>query len=202
MTVTDTIPELVLRSPEADWTYSRWEGLPDDGNRYEVINGILYMTTAPSNFHQWIVFQLVRFIGMPLADQGIAYSFIAPIGVLMPGCEPVQPDFLVILKHRAGIISDRRIRGVPDLIIEVLSPSNQEQDTKIKRGVYAQAGVPEYWIIRPDTRDVLIYSEPEVTLGDYTDTRRIAPDGIAISPTLAFQITIADLFTGAPDMTL
>jgi Uma2 family endonuclease len=94
MTVTATIPELALRSHDATWNYARWEQLPDDGNRYEVIDGVLYMTTAPSTFHQWIVRRLDRFVGMPLEDQGLAYIFTAPIGLLMPDCDPVQPDFV------------------------------------------------------------------------------------------------------------
>ncbi|MEN9934268.1 MAG: hypothetical protein RLZZ387_847 [Chloroflexota bacterium] len=48
-------PELVVRSLDASWNYERWSRLPDDGNRYEVIDGVLYMTTAPSFFHQWII---------------------------------------------------------------------------------------------------------------------------------------------------
>lgn len=59
MTVTTTLPELALRSHDATWNYTRWEQLPEDGNRYEVIDGVLYRTTAPSNFHQWIVRQIV-----------------------------------------------------------------------------------------------------------------------------------------------
>jgi hypothetical protein len=58
MIITDILPELVLRSIDATWNYTRWERLPDDGNRYEVIDGVLYITTAPSSFHQWIVQQL------------------------------------------------------------------------------------------------------------------------------------------------
>ena len=58
MTVMTMLPELALRSPEADWDRARWETLPDDGNRYEVIDGVLYMTTAPSSFHQWIIRQI------------------------------------------------------------------------------------------------------------------------------------------------
>src|SRR5262245_25725719 len=89
-------PELVLRSLDATWTYARWEALPDDGNRYEVIAGVLYMTTAPSFFHQWIVQRLIRLVGFPAEDQGLAYFVSAPVGVLMPGCDPVQPDFLLV----------------------------------------------------------------------------------------------------------
>ncbi|NNJ10670.1 Uma2 family endonuclease [Chloroflexales bacterium ZM16-3] len=201
MTVTSV--ELVLRSLDPSWSYARWEELPDDGNRYEVIDGVLYMTTAPSFFHQWVVQRLVRLIGIPAEDRGLAYFSVAPIGLLMPGCDPVQPDFLLVRQANAGIIADRRIRGVPDLIAEVLSPSNPEQDTEIKRDAYARAGVPEYWIIRPQTRDILLCWQPDATLGDYAQVRLIGQDDDLASPTLdGVVLRVADLFAGAPDTTL
>jgi Uma2 family endonuclease len=202
MTVTVAFPELALRSHDATWNYARWEQLPDDGNRYEVIDGVLYMTTAPSNFHQWIVRRLDRFVGIPLEDQALAYVFTAPIGVLMPGCDPVQPDFVVVLTTNAAIIRDRRIRGVPDLIAEVLSPGNAEQDTKTKRAAYAHAGVPEYWIVRPDTREVLRCSQPDAVLGDYAQTALFGATTDLVAATLPARVTVADLFAGAPDTTL
>src|SRR5436853_6023849 len=118
MTITATGIELALRSHEANWDRERWARLPDDGNRYEVIDRVLYMTTAPSNFHQWIIQQLIRYVGIPATDTGLAFFAFAPIGLLMPGCDPVQPDFLLVLKERAAIFADRRIRGVPDLIVD------------------------------------------------------------------------------------
>ena len=200
--MTLTTPELVLRSLDTTWNYARWEQLPDDGNRYEVIDGVLYMTTAPSIFHQWIITQLFRFVGLPAQDAGLAYPFTAPIGVLMPGCDPVQPDFLLVRRANAVIIHDRRIRGVPDLIVEILSPSNPEQDTDTKRGTYARAGVPEYWIVRPETRDVLVCWQPDAALGDYAQVRLVAAGAQLTSPTLPLQVAVADLFAGAPDTTL
>lgn len=200
MTVTPV--ELVLRSLDTSWGYARWEQLPDDGIRYEVIDGVLYRRTAPGNFHQWIVSRLVRYVGHPAEDRGLAYSFIAPIGVLMPGCDPVQPDFLLVRRANAGIIADRRIRGVPDLIAEVLSPSNPEQDTEIKRGAYARAGLPEYWIVRPQTRDVLVCWQPDAALGGFAQVRLVGPDEELASPTLAgVTLRVAELFAGAPDTT-
>jgi Uma2 family endonuclease len=201
--MTVTAVEYVLRSIEPSWNYTSWEQLPDDGNRYEVIDGVLYMTTAPSNFHQWIIQRLIRFVGIPAEDTDLAYSAIAPIGLLMPGCDPVQPDFLLIRKEHAGIIVDRRIRGVPDLIVEVLSPSNPEQDTEIKRSVYARAGLPEYWIVRPQTRDVLVCWQPEPDLGIFTQVQRVASTSTLTSPTMpSISFVVANLFAGAPDTTL
>ena len=195
-------PELVLRSLDTTWNYARWEQLPDDGNRYEVINGVLYMTTAPSNFHQWIVTRLLRFVGIPAEDQGLAYPFTGPIGVLMPGCDPVQPDFLLVRQSNAVIIHDRRVYGAPDLIVEILSPSNPEQDTATKRAAYARAGVPEYWIVRPATRDVLVCWQPDIALSDYGQVRLVPPDAELASPTLQIRVRVADLFAGAPDTTI
>lgn len=195
-------PQLLLRSPDASWTYDRWEQLPDDGNRYEVICGVLYMTTSPSQFHQWVVKRLMILVGYPAEVQGLVYAYTAPIGVLMPGCDPVQPDFLLIRQERADIIPDQRIRGVPDLIAEVLSPNNAEHDTVVKRSAYARAGVPEYWIVRPATRDILLCWQPDADLGDYTQTRLIAGDADLTSPTLELRVTVADLFAGAPNTAL
>ena len=203
MTLSSTSPTLTLRSLSGGWDYARWEQeLPNDGNRYEVIDGVLYMTTAPSSFHQWIVRRLDRFVGMPLEDQQLAYAFTAPIGLLMPGCEPVQPDFVLVRRENAAIIADRRIRGVPDLIAEVLSPGNAEQDTEIKRRAYARAGLPEYWVVRPETRDVLVCRAPDAVLADYTATQLLAAHELLRPEALPASVPVAELFAGAPDTTV
>ena len=160
-------PDLLLRSPDASWSRARWEQLPADGRRYEVIDGVLYMTTAPSSFHQWIIRQIVRTLFEHIDDTGVGVTTWAPIGLFMPHCDPVQPDIVVVRTADLGIFQERRIFGIPALIIEVLSPSNPEQDTQIKRSAYARAGVPEYWIVRPASRDMLVCSRPDALLGDY-----------------------------------
>lgn len=199
---TVTLPHLVLRSLARDWDYARWATLPLDGNRYEVLDGMLYRSSIPSTFHQWIVINLVRDVALPLEHAGLGYSFTAPIGLLIPGAQPAQPDFLLVRHERAAIIADGRIRGVPDLIAEILSPSNPELDTTTKLGIYARAEVPEYWIVRPATCDLLLYWEPNRATGTYTRETLIAPDGRLQSPTLPIAFAVAALFDGAPDTTL
>lgn len=88
------LPDLALRSRDRSWNRTRWETLPADGNRYEVIDGVLYMATAPSSFHQWISRQIFLTLVRQIDESGVGLSFYAPIGVLMPGCDPVQPDLL------------------------------------------------------------------------------------------------------------
>src|SRR5436853_4240876 len=190
MTITATGIELALRSHEANWDRERWARLPDDGNRYEVIDGVLYMTTAPSPFHQWIIRQIVRVLFTHIDDAGAGLTLWAPIGLFMPSCDPVQPDILVIRADDLHIIHDRRISGIPALLVEVLSPSNSEQDTHTKSWAYARAGVPEYWIVRPASRDVLVCSRPDATLGDYTQTELVGPEGELVSPTLPIRAAV------------
>ncbi len=187
--------------PQGQWSVADWERLDHSTRRYEIIEGVLYVTTAPSNFHQWISRRLERLIGIPAEDQGLAYCFDAPIGVLMPGCDPVQPDYVVITLPNAGIIHDRRIRGVPDLIVEILSRGNAQYDLEVKLAAYARAAVPEYVIIDPATRTLLHHRLAQP--GSYAAPRSYsAADTVRFDclPTLA--VPVGQLFSGAPDETL
>src|SRR5881296_1501696 len=103
MTVQVTIPNLVVRSIDATWNYARWERLPDDGNRYEVVDGVLYMSTAPSFFHQWVVRQTLLAQHERVDRPGLGTTIMAPIGLFMPGCDPVQPDVLVCSRPDATL---------------------------------------------------------------------------------------------------
>jgi Uma2 family endonuclease len=126
---------------------------------------------------------------------------MAPVGLLMPGCEPVQPDYVVVLASRAAIIRDRRIMGVPDLVVEVLSPGSAAYDERVKLHAYAFAGVPEYAIVDPRSR----------TLSHYrldAPGRYSAPQLFNASDTVTFDclptlsVPVGELFAGAPDTTL
>lgn len=189
-------PELTLRSTDATWDAARWETLGEDGNRYEVIAGVLYMTTAPSPFHQWVSRQVGRLLYAQLDDRGLGLTLAAPVGLFMPGCDPVQPDLFVLRPEDATLVFARRITAVPLLIVEILSPSNPDHDLVLKRGAYARASVPEYWVARPDERDVLVHSEPDAASGQYTRVARVASGAILASPTLLIRTTVADLFAG------
>lgn len=159
------------------------------------------MSTSPSAFHQWIVRQILLVLHAQLDAQGIATTFMAPLGVLMPGCDPVQPDLIVVRREDLEIVRTR-IEGVPALLVEVLSPGNAGTDTETKRRAYARAGVPEYWIVRPAQRDLLVYSQPDAALGDYAQSDHIEPGGELASPTLPVHAPVAGFFAGAPSTLL
>ncbi len=191
-----------VRGPtQGNWTYADWEQLPDDGSRYEIIDGMLYVTTAPSFFHQWILQRLHRHIGIPAEDSGLAICAFAPIGVLMPDCDPVQPDFLIIRRENAAIIRDRRIHGVPDLIIEVISPGSAAYDEGVKLEAYARAGVPEYGVIDPAARRLRLYALEMP--GQFAAPREFGEgDTLSFGCLPNIVLNVSDLFAHAPDTTL
>src|SRR3954451_21343827 len=140
MVLATSVPELTLRSLDADWNRERWERLPEDGNRYEVIDGVLYLTTVPSVVHQWVIRLIFLGLYQQLDRNGLGIALWAPIGLFIAGCDPVQPDLFFIRTDDLGMVRDRYIFGVPALLVEVLSPSNARQDTEIKLAAYARAG--------------------------------------------------------------
>ncbi|MBN8617323.1 MAG: Uma2 family endonuclease [Anaerolineae bacterium] len=172
-----------------------------DGNRYEVIDGVLYMSTSPSLYHQWIVQQFYEFVGIPAKRQELGFMFLAPVGVIMQGVSPVQPDAVLVRRENAGIISDKRIRGVPDLIAEVLSPGNRDYDEDIKLMAYARAGVPEYAIIDGWKKQVRLYSQP--VNDEYGVLQKFnAEETVMFACLPGIRLVVGDLFAGSPDETL
>lgn len=189
------MPELLLRSLDATWNAARWEELDHSGlYRYEVIDGILYMLDIPVVMHAWVSNRVSGFLHDQLDKQGKGITIPGPVGVFIAGCDPVLPDYVILDPADKGLICDDRLTKVPRLLIEILSSANHHHDLVTKRTAYARAGVPEYWILRPTERDVLVHSEPEPTTGQYLQTHRVAPDGELVSPTLPFRAPIAAFF--------
>ena len=201
-TVSPILMDHALKGPpQGRWTIVNWERLPDDGNRYEIIGGKLYMSTAPSTFHQWIVGAFIEQLGVPARQRGLGIWAMAPIGVLLAPKDAAQPDFLFIRADRvAELVRDRRVRGAPDLVVEVLSPGNSAEEMANKRAMYARGGVAEYVEVDPATRRLLhyqldhgAYGEPAVYAEDQTISLVCLPD---------LPLRVAALFAGAPDTTL
>lgn len=191
----------VIGPPQGQWTVADWENLPDDGNIYEIIEGHLFMTMSPSYFHQWIVRRLDHNFGIRAEDAGLAFCATSPIGLFMPNTTPVQPDFALVVAARAEIIHDRRIYGVPDLIIEVQSPGNAAYDENEKLNAYAQAGVSEYGIIHPATRSMTLYRLVELGYYEKVGTY-LEADTVTFQCVPSIPLILANLFAGAPDTTL
>lgn len=182
---------------QGEWRYEDYLRLPDDGRRYEIIEGVLYVANAPSIEHQFTVseahFQLKLFV----RDRGLGQVYTAPIEVhLSETTRPVQPDVLFIRAERQPAPGAQFFEGAPDLIVEVLSPNSIRLDRIIKFDAYEQAGVAEYWLADPKTRSVEVYTLSNnefALLGQYTG------DEVIESRVLAgLQIVTSTLFQTAP----
>ncbi|ABQ92793.1 Uma2 family endonuclease [Roseiflexus sp. RS-1] len=140
--------------PQGRWTYADYAALPDDGNRYEIIAGVLYMTPAPGTGHQSVSARLVTFLVTHVEFAGLGRVFAAPVDVELAPDTVVQPDIVVILSANLDRITPSRIIGAPDLVVEILSPGTAGYDRREKQDAYARAGVGEYWIVDPGAQTV------------------------------------------------
>lgn len=138
------------QSSTAPFTWRDAQRMPDDGNRYEAIGGELFMTPSPSVRHQILVVRLYDALRplLPTAQGGML--LVAPLGVESEDSrEGVQPDLLFVSGKRRDLLVGASVRGAPDLVVEVLSPSTASRDRGIKRRLYERLGVPQYWIVDP-----------------------------------------------------
>ena len=143
---------------QGGWTYADYLRLPEDGRRYEVIRGHLYVTPAPNFDHQYAVAQLYWHLGSYRAETGAGIVLGAPFDILLPDgiASPVEPDLVFFRTGNQPRSGDPNFQGVPDLVIEVESPSTRKRDRTIKLDAYREAGVPEYWRADPGTRTVTV----------------------------------------------
>lgn len=134
---------------QGEWTYHHYATLPDDGQRYEIIDGVLYMTPALSSSHQTVAFRIARYLAKYIEDRDLGQVFVSPIDVELSPRMVLQPDVLVLLNTNEVQILPSHILGTPDLVVEVSSPSTAGHDRREKQDAYARTGVVEYWIVDP-----------------------------------------------------
>jgi Uma2 family endonuclease len=139
-------------------TYSDYAALPDDGRRYELHWGEISVTPAPGTRHQGAIVNLISLLNEHVRSRGLGKVFVAPTDCILSNVTVVQPDVLYIAADRLAIISDRGIEGAPTLVVEVLSPSTARLDRDRKMKLYAEHGVPFYWIVDPESRSVEAYT--------------------------------------------
>ncbi|MCC6630021.1 MAG: Uma2 family endonuclease [Chloroflexi bacterium] len=140
--------------PQGAWTYDDYCALPDDGRRYEIIDGVLYMTPSPKEAHQAISALLTAHLMTHVQFRGRGRVYAAPFDVRLGPGNVVQPDVIVVRNDNLSIITPDNIVGAPDLVIEIASPSTTGYDRRQKQDAYAAAGVDEYWLIDPAARTI------------------------------------------------
>ena len=165
------------------WTYTDYAAIPDDGQRYAIVDGVLFMAPAPNEWHQTAALEIASYLRAYVKLKDLGRVYIAPFDVELDYRTVVQPDVLVVLNAHLERITFSRIIGAPDLVVEISSPGTVGHDRTEKRQAYARAGAPEYWIADPASRTVEvlalehgIYRSLGVFEGKATLPTRIVPD--------------------------
>jgi Uma2 family endonuclease len=134
------------------WTLEELHSLPDDGNKYEVVRGELFVTPTPTNEHETILARLTRILDPYVQANGLGYVYHPRAVVRFDGSE-VEPDLMI----RQPLVRDDVTwddAPIPVLVVEVFSGSTRRRDQVQKRSLYADAGVAEYWMIDPERRTI------------------------------------------------
>jgi Uma2 family endonuclease len=165
--------------------------LPSDGNRYELFDGEAYVSPSPTYDHQDLVLSLAIFFKQAIQDR--SRVFVAPLDVVLDRATAVQPDLVLVLERNLGILQEV-VRGVPDLVVEVLSPSTAAMDRGLKMETYARYGIGEYWIVDSARSAVEIHRlDPEARA--YRLTATCHPGDRATTPLLPLlSLDVAALF--------
>jgi Uma2 family endonuclease len=177
------------------WTYDDLLELPDDGTRYEIIDGELIELPSPSPAHQFVQFELGGLLRDQVDRPGLGRVATAPFDFRLPGGGVVQPDILVYLrpKQRGRRTPIRQV--IPDLVIEILSPSTQERDLGRKAEIYASLGIREYWPVDIENRAITVLALQE---GRYEDAPQTS--GVVRSTVIpGLEINLGELFVVLDD---
>lgn len=177
-----------------EWTYEDYLRLPDDGRRYEVIRGFLYVTPPPVYYHQVVVSEINHLLDSYVRQNRLGRVLNAPVGVRLPRGvgDPVQPDLVYLRSDNLPLMDAPYIDRVPDLLVEVLSPSTRQIDQRDKFSAYQAAGVPEYWLVDPRSRTIVIHQLKD---GAYVELDRGGlGDSVRSAVLPGFSVEVAEVF--------
>jgi len=174
-------------------TYRDFVRFPDDGRRHELIDGVHYVTATPNLPHEIVLQHLNLALGNYFKEHRTG-TVLRNTDCVFSFFDIVEPDLVVVLKDRRGILTDRNIKGAPSILVEVLSPSTSKRDRTLKRDLYERHAVAEYWIVDAVRKSVAIhrsaerkYKKPEVLRLD--DDRPLTSELLP-----AFELPLGDLF--------
>lgn len=138
-------------------TYENYCLLPNNGKRYEIIDGELFVSRSAAWRHQSVLANILHYLTDFVKGHDLGKVYPAPFDVVFSQYDVVEPDILYISKARASVVTDKNVQGAPDLVVEILSESTAKIDRATKLKLYARYGVGEYWVIDPVAISVEIY---------------------------------------------
>jgi Uma2 family endonuclease len=175
-------------------TYEDLQHIPPDRNRYEIVDGELFVTPSPITLHQRIVTNLSAQLWQHVRKHRLGEVFVAPLDVVFTFSTVLEPDVIFVSKSRRHIVGEKNLTGPPDLVVEVLSESTAKLDREIKPHQYALYGVTEFWRVDPFDRTVEIF---RLKQGEYELAARLGFDQNLTSPLLpGLVLPVSSLWEG------
>jgi Uma2 family endonuclease len=166
-------------------SFADLERAPEDGRRYELYDGEVYVVPAPMPRHQRVQIRLVEWLDDYVESFG-GFAVCAPIDIVFSEYDVVHPDVLFFGPPRAHLVDlDRAIRHAPDLCVEILSPSTEATDRGRKMQMFARYRVPEYWIVDPVEETIEVH---RLEAGSYLLVQRVSGDDKVPSPAWADEV--------------
>jgi Uma2 family endonuclease len=170
------------------------EQFPDDGLRREIIDGVLYVSAAPVRAHQKVSGNLFLFLHEQIEGNGWGEVYYSPVDVKFSEHSQVQPDLIVLRQDHLMRYQGHTVFGPPDIVVEILSPSNRAYDQVKKARLYARYGVPEYWIVDQAERT---FQMRALVNGEYVSVRPV--DGRYPSTVVSHLVVDPEvIFAGVP----
>ncbi len=171
---------MVSTTKHKKMTYTEYLEI-EDNNRYEILEGELKMVPVPSTEHQSVSRNLGFLIWNFVKEKGLGVVFYAPTDVVLDDDQVFQPDIVFIKEENRNIIDKNAIKGIPNLIVEIVSPSSTFCDTVEKKEIYRKCGVMEYWLVFPDEKVIEVFY---LEKGDYIEFCRSKKRGVVQSKIL------------------
>jgi Uma2 family endonuclease len=181
-------------TPSVKFTYEDFLHFPDDGKRHEIIDGEHYVTPSPNTKHQRVATNLTVALGSYLKPHPTGEVFVAPFDVVFSDLDVVEPDLLYISRERWQILTEKHVRGAPDLAVEILSPGTRKTDEGKKRQLYERFGVGEYWVIDPERDTIKIYRRVEGAFVRVAELAAEAGDTLTTPLLPGFAVSLSEVF--------
>jgi len=170
--------------------------IPEDGKRHELVDGVHYVTPSPNLPHQVLVGRLYLSLGAFLDRRPEAGQiFLGPLDVVLSDRDVVEPDLLFVAAEQSSILTFKNVQGPPALAIEVLSPSTRKWDQRVKRQLFDQRGIGEYWLVDPAERRVTVLRR--ASDGSFPEVAALgaSPATLLETPLVpGWSLDLADLF--------
>ena len=181
-------------------TYDDFLLFPDDGQRHELIDGEHYVTASPNTKHQGVSGNLHFLIRGWLEQHSVGRIFYAPFDVVFTRYDVVEPDLLYMSHARArDVLTAANVQGVPELVIEIGSPSTRKRDETIKRRLYEREGVSEYWVVDPDIDVIRVYRRDVDGFSRARELTAEAGDVLTTPPFDGLELPLERIFREPPD---